>query len=244
MTLSTKYYAIVALTLLAACAAPNGVDHYDPFETSNRSIHELNKSLDTIALRPASQVYGNLGPKPLRIGVNNFASNLSIPGTVVNDLLQLRLDDAVHNTARFLVNSTVGLAGLFDPASELGVEPRPSDFGETLHVWGFEEGAFVELPFFGPSTTRDTVGLIVDVALNPVGGWLGDGNRWIQPAASFAATLDDRFTFAGTVDSVLYESADSYIQSRLFFLENRRFELGDGAETDEELYESYEDVFR
>ena len=103
----------------------------------NRSIHELNKSLDTIALRPASQVYGNLGPKPLRIGVNNFASNLSIPGTVVNDLLQLRLDDAVHNTARFLVNSTVGLAGLFDPASELGVEPRPSDFGETLHVWGF-----------------------------------------------------------------------------------------------------------
>lgn len=234
---------LTLLTVMAACAGPEvtgGI--YDPFEAQNRKIHAVNRKIDQVVLRPVSGTYGSALPEPVRIGVGNFASNLSIPGTVVNDLLQFNIEDALHNTLRFLVNSTVGLGGLFDPALQGGVEPRDSDFGETMHVWGIGEGAYVELPLLGPSTVRDTFGGVVDFFLDPINTLVPTPERYLAPLVAVASRVGDRYRFRSTVDSILYDSADSYAQSRLLYLENRRFRLGIEAD-DEDLYEGLYDDF-
>lgn len=230
---------------LAACAGPDGSGGvFDPYEEQNRATHAFNRELDGALLRPASNVYGGILPEPARIGIGNFASNLSIPGAVVNDLLQFNIEDALHNTVRFLVNSTVGLGGVLDPATKAGVEQRPSDFGETLHIWGAKEGAYVELPFVGPSTSRDAVGMVVDLFLDPINVIVPAPERYAAPVVSLASRVGDRYRFRGTVDSILYESADSYTQSQLLYLENRRFELNDGQEeAGDELYDLYEEAY-
>lgn len=237
------FTAIIICASLTACAGPDVASGiYDPLETRNRQIHESNRQLDKTLVGPAADVYGNGVPEPVRIGVGHFASNLGIPGTVVNDILQFRLGDALHNSARFLMNTTVGIGGILDPASDAGLEARNSDFGETLHVWGFKEGAYRELPLLGPSTSRDTVGMAVDFFLDPVGLLIPAPERYISTLASGASKIGDRYRFSDTVDSILYDSADSYAQARLLYLENRRFQLGqDSAEIDAELYDLYEE---
>lgn len=239
------YFAKIAtvLLLLSACAGPDVASGiYDPLEVRNREIHEGNRQLDKDLLGPASNAYGTGLPEPVRNGVGHFASNLGVPGTVVNDLLQFRIGDALHNTARFLLNTTVGLGGILDPAKEIGLEQRPSDFGETLHVWGFKEGAYRELPVLGPSTTRDAVGTVVDFFLDPIALVIPAPERYISTLASGASKIGDRYRFGETVESILHESADSYAQARLLYLENRRFQLGqDDLETNEELYDIYEE---
>lgn len=231
----------LALALTAGCASTGNPD--DPLEPVNRATHAINKGLDTVVLRPASQVYGAVAPQPLRQGVNNFAENLSVPGSMVNDLLQGNVEDAFHNLARFTMNTTFGLGGIFDTATALGIEERPSDFGETLKVWGVAEGAYVELPVLGPATTRSAVGQIVDIVINPARQVLPVDQRWVATAADVAQRVDTRYSFASTIDAVLYESADSYEQSRLLFLQNRRFALGESEEEEDELYDLYEEAF-
>ena len=229
-------------SLLFACAGPDipgGV--YDPFEAQNRRVHDFNRQVDKTLLRPASNVYGKGLPEPVRIGVGNFASNLSIPRAVLNDLLQFNVEDAVHNTLRFVVNTTVGLGGVLDPATAAGVEPRDSDFGETLHVWGVKEGAYMELPFAGPSTTRDTVGMVVDFVIDPLNTLLEPPERYVGPVATIFSKVGDRYRFSGTFDSVFYDSADSYAQARLLYLENRRFKLGVDVQQEDDLYEGLYD---
>ncbi len=235
---------VVLVGALMGCAGPqvaSGI--YDPYEAQNRRTHEFNRQIDKALLKPVSGAYGKTLPEPVRIGVGNFASNLSLPGAVLNDLLQLNIEDALHNTVRFVVNSTIGLGGILDPAMAGGVEARDTDFGETLHVWGVSEGAYVELPFAGPSTSRDALGLLVDVVIDPVNKLLPRSRRYIVPVASLAAKVGDRYRFRSTVDSILYESADSYAQARLLYLENRRFELGVSAPAEDDLYEGlYDDL--
>jgi len=231
------------LLALAGCAGPevtSGV--YDPLEPANRQMHAANKGLDRALLRPAANGYGQI-PPDLRRGVSNFADNLSVPGTVVNDLLQFRVEDALHNTLRFAINTTVGLGGILDPASKAGIEARSSDFGETLHVWGVAEGAYIELPAFGPSTARNTAGMVVDIFLDPMAQILPADAQWLLPAGFVANKLNDRASFSQTVDSVLYESEDSYAQTRLFYLESRRFALGADQEAEDDLYDLYEEAF-
>lgn len=233
---------VLLAAALAGCAAPPPpAEPYDPDEASNRAVHEFNKALDRALVDPAATGYGQVVPEPVRIGISNFASNLELPGEVLNSLLQGRIGPAAENTLRFAVNSTVGLGGLLDPSRRLGLEGRRTDFGETLHVWGAEEGAYMELPFLGPSTTRDTVGRIVDVALDPLRLVLptAEGNA-VTVIGGFSS-LGDRYRFGNTVDSVLYDSADSYAQTRLLYLQNRRYELGQTAPEDEFL-DPYEDL--
>ena len=208
-----------------AGAADPGVGINDPNEAQNRQIHEFNKAVDRSVLRPASRVYSVL-PDPVERGVSNVASNLDLPGDVVNGLLQGRPVAAIQNTARFVVNTTVGIAGLFDPASAIGLNARPTDFGETLHVWGASEGTYGEVPFLGPKTERDLAGTVVDVALNPLRLILPAPERRIALGAKAGATLGDRARYTETLDGVLYESADSYAQTRLLYLQNRRHALG------------------
>lgn len=217
----------LALSALAACAAPAPPSEpFDPSEAQNRKTHELNKSLDKALLGPASEGYGSAIPEPVQRGVQNFAGNLDLPGDVLNGLLQGRPVRASENTLRFVLNTTIGIGGLFDPARALGIEGKPTDFGETLHVWGVAEGAYNELPVLGPSTDRDTVGRVVDIFINPVRLAIPDEGRTALAGVGVASTLGDRYRFGDTVDSILYDSADSYTQARLLYLQNRRFELG------------------
>ncbi|MDA0901315.1 MAG: VacJ family lipoprotein [Proteobacteria bacterium] len=200
----------------------------DPLEPVNRGMHAVNKGVDTVVLRPVSMVYGTVIPARLRTGIGNLASNLGEPANFVNNLLQARLDQAATNGTRFLINSTIGVLGLLDVATLMGIEGRPADFGETLHVWGAGEGAYLELPLFGPSTTRDATGLIVDFAMNPF-GYLSPSDDVLSAArrVRIADTVGLRYSLRSTIDAVLYDSTDSYAQSRLIYLQNRRFELND-----------------
>jgi phospholipid-binding lipoprotein MlaA len=223
-----------AVLLVSACAAaPAPQTPQDPYENVNRSVHAFNKGVDSALLRPVSKGYGAVVPAPVRQGVNNFAENLEGPGDVVNNLLQGRIGNAGQNTLVFLTNSIMGVGGIFDAATAIGIPRKPTDFGETLHVWGAGEGNYVELPLLGPSTERDAVGRVVDIALNPLRYTLQPPESDVATAANVLSVIGDRARYSDTIDSILYDSADSYAQARLLYLQKRRFELGQTASEDE-----------
>ena len=230
--------AMVLCGFLAACATPSpeqttngGV--FDPYEGANRSVHGFNRGVDRVLFRPASKGYVTIVPEPMVTSFSHFAENLSMPGQMVNALLQGDLRTAGNALARFAMNTTIGFAGLADPATEFKVPAVDTDFGETLHVWGVREGAYVELPFFGPSTSRDAVGLFVDFFTNPISYATHNPADNISAYAEIVRRMGDRGNFSDTIDAILYESADSYAQLRLIYLQNRRFELGQSDQSSE-----------
>lgn len=225
--------ALIFVALVAGCAAqdPSATgDVFDPYEAENRRMHEFNRGVDRSLVRPVSKGYANVVPDDIETGVVRLAENLSLPGDIVNNILQLDMRSAFQDTARLVVNTTVGLGGVFDPASEMGMAaPSNTDFGETLHVWGAREGAYIELPLLGPSTTRDTFGIFVDLFTNPLTYVLDSPENLVGTAAGVASGLSRRDRFSETIDQILYESEDSYAQSRSIFLQSRRFRLGGTA---------------
>jgi phospholipid-binding lipoprotein MlaA len=209
----------------------------DPYEAQNRAIHGFNKGLDRSLVRPISKGYAVI-PVDLRDRVNDFSTNLSLPGVAINSLLQADLRGAGIATSRFVINTTLGFAGFFDPSTSMSIPDHSTDFGQTLAVWGVGEGAYIEMPIFGPSTQRDAVGFVTDFFTNPLTFWTIDTSpeQYIPPTARGAAWLNDREKFAGEIDSVLYESADSYALARSIYLQNRRFELGTTGTGGEDAY--------
>jgi len=233
----------LALALFVAACGPAELPTTieDPYEAQNRQTHEFNRSLDRTVLRPVSRAYGSTVPRPVRRAVTNFSDNLGQPGVVLNDLLQFNIADAVHNSFRFVINTTIGVGGIFDPATDFGIERRDTDFGETMHVWGAPEGAYLELPLLGPSTERDAFGRLVDIAIDPLGNLLPRTEEGAIRVARILARFDDRYTYSEFVDEILYQSADSYAQSRLLYLQNRRFNLQGGRS--EQYLDPYEDPY-
>ncbi len=225
----------VAFAGLSACApADIERDPDDPLEDINRVTHGFNKGLDSVLFRPIATAYGTVVPEPVMRGIDNFASNASLPGTIVNDVLQANFEDAANNLGRFLVNTTFGVAGLIDPATSMDLPARDSDFGETLHVWGFGEGAYVELPVMGPSTGRDAVGIVADFIMNPLPNILTREGRRVVTGANWSSRVGLRYQLRDTIDSILYSSSDSYEQLRLNYLDSRRYALGGGDVLDED----------
>lgn len=237
-SLAGPYKLLLALAVaasLSACATSqdpatrtDGIN--DPYERQNRAIHEFNKDLDQTIVRPVSKAYAVIPPE-MRDRVNDFSENLSMPGVAINSLLQGDLRGVGLATTRFVMNTTIGIAGLVDAASEFGIPEHDTDFGETLAVWGVGEGAYIELPVFGPSTQRDAIGFVTDFFTNPLtfATLDDDPERYIPPTARAGAVLNDRDRLSTTIDAILYESADSYAQSRSIYLQNRRFELEGAA---------------
>ena len=133
---------------------------YDPFEPVNRAIFSFNNVADRIVLEPIAKGYKKL-PSPIQSGINNFLSNLRAPLVVVNQLLQGQGENAVQSSGRFIVNSTVGVFGLFDVAEKIGLEEKEEDYGQTLATWGVGDGFYIVLPLFGPSNLRDTSGMVL-----------------------------------------------------------------------------------
>ncbi|MEY8116739.1 VacJ family lipoprotein [Falsihalocynthiibacter sp. BN13B15] len=214
------------MSLLSSCAHPERTGEiYDPYEKSNRARHENTKQSDQGMIGPVAQAYGKT-PEFLRTTVTNFSDYLALYPMVGNNLLQFNLAGAAQNSTRLLVNTTFGLAGLFDVASDMGIYEDSTGFGDTLAVWGVGEGAYLEAPFLGPTTQRDAVGGVVDLATNPM--FYSDGGRYaaVGLLALLGAKLDKRFRYSGSVDQLFNESADSYVQTRMMYLQNRRYELG------------------
>ena len=237
-----KFALIAAPVFLAACSpAPSELGFADPFEAQNRQTHELNRTLDRAILRPISTAYGENTPNPARKAIGNVAETLSLPGTVLNNILQFRIEEAGANTFRFLVNATFGFGGLMDVASEAGIARDPSDFGETLYVWGVGEGNYLELPLLGPSTSRAAAGLVVDTLTNPLNFVLDGPDRAGGTGAAILNGVNTRYEAGDLIDSILYESEDSYAQARLLYLQNRRFRLS--GETQLDSFDPYEDVY-
>jgi len=241
LTLQTGALAVCAV--LAGCGGtpPQDEQFWDPHEEQNRSTHEFNKNLDqafATAIKPI------VLPDPVFVGFSNASSNLGLPSKVVNSVLQGRAEPAVENTLRFVINSTIGIGGLFDPAgSVFGLHETDTDFGETLYVWGWSEGAYIVLPVIGPSTERDAVGWLVDLALDPVNVMFEGQDAVAVTGVRIAGKIADRKRFGDTVDSVLHESADSYAQTRLLYLQSRRYQLSGRQENDADAFDPYEDPY-
>ena len=237
----------LALGLVAACGQPDGAvtraDPYDPHEATNRKMHEFNRAVDRALLRPAGKGYSNAIPDDIEAAIGRVAFNLSIPSAVVNNILQGNMRGAITDTARFVVNTTVGVAGILDPATEINMPAATdADFGQTLYVWGVPEGAYAEVPFLGPGTNRSMAGKVVDIFTNPLSYVLPSPESYYGTAASLGARLSDRGQRSDTIDSILYESADSYAQVRSIYLQNRRFKLeqgpgGTSVESNESVYD-------
>jgi phospholipid-binding lipoprotein MlaA len=164
---------LVAVTSLSACTTTGAEDRssagvYDPFEGVNRGIYAFNETVDKAAIEPVARGYKAIAPEPVRDGVSNFLVNLRQPIVFTNSVLQGNINASGETFGRFLINSTVGIAGLFDVASTLGVAEHDEDFGQTLGVWGVEPGPYIMLPLLGPSNLRDTVGIGTDRLFDPL----------------------------------------------------------------------------
>ena len=230
----------VPLLILSACSPSFKLGNYDdPYENVNRKSHEINKTIDKKFLKPSSQVYSEfLGQKP-RNAISNFSENWGLPKDLVNYTLQGDIGNASKTTGQFLFNSTIGIAGIFDPSEKFGINARGTDFGETMHRWGVSEGDYVEIIFLGPSTERDAVGKVADLILDPIGFIINPWQSGLRSTANVANVLGNRAALGSTIDNILYESADSYAQTKLAYLQGRRFRLN--PEISEVYYDPYED---
>ena len=232
---------VLLLLMVAGCTRPDGTvsrgDVFDPYEDQNRRAHDFNVALDRAFGRPVSKGYGFVIPRWLQAGIGNFSRNLGQPRVILNNLLQGDVENAGINTLRFALNTTFGVGGIFDPATEARLPLRETDFGVTMHVWGVPEGAYMELPFWGPTTERDIIGVLANFVIDPLSWALPLNRRYARIVADVADDIGERDRLSETIDSILYESEDSYAQTRLIYLQNRAFELGgNSANTSEDPY--------
>ncbi|MEM7541284.1 MAG: VacJ family lipoprotein [Pseudomonadota bacterium] len=163
-----KVLAVLLGLALAGCASNQSSDPSDPHENLNRSFYNFNDKLDRNFFEPLAEGYVKVTPDPVRDGVTNFFDNVNYINVIANDLLQGKLNDFASDTGRFVVNSTVGIGGLFDPATSLGLEEHNEDLGQTFGKWGAGEGAYLVLPFMGPSSYRDVGSPVMGTLLNPL----------------------------------------------------------------------------
>jgi len=220
----TKRFA-VAMALAIFSYQPAAADENDPFEANNRLFHNFNISVDQFVYRPVAHAYGAVTPGVVMQGISNMSSNLSVPGIVLNNILQLDVDSALINTARFTINTTLGVGGLLDVAAGLGMQGQTTDFGETFYTYGVSSGPYLVLPLIGPSNTRDAVGTLAGLALNPVNRVLsGDA----LAGAALVKGLDflgARYTNSDFLDSLLHDNEESYTEIKLYFEQNRKYRL-------------------
>jgi phospholipid-binding lipoprotein MlaA len=224
---------LVAATLvltLCGCATTHQAVPADPWERFNRGSQRFNDALDRAVLKPVATRYHKFVPRVIRTGVTNLLGHLEFPTTIVNDLLQLKLRDTAADIGRFVLNSTLGIGGLLDPATRVGIPRNDEDFGQTLGRWGVPAGPYVVLPLLGPSTLRDTPAIVVDgqtdlrVQLD-----LDTGSR----VALGVLTIVDRRASLLSTDATLDSAFDRYAFIRNAWLQRREYLVRDGDVPDE-----------
>jgi len=235
---------LLAAVTLGGCASQGAADRGtpgDPFEPVNRVTYKLNDVADLFVLRPIAVGYERITPAIVRTGVNNFFDNLGTPVDIVNAFLQGKFRQGLSDTGRFALNSTLGLAGILDPASDVGLAKHDEDFGQTLGVWGFPEGPYLVVPFFGPRTLRHGAGQLVDVLYHPQTQY---DNSSVRSKVNILWIIHERSRLLG-IDEEVRRAFDPYAFVRDSYLQNRRFLRYDGElpEEDFDFGEDFEDEF-
>jgi phospholipid-binding lipoprotein MlaA len=234
--LRARYIGIALLLPLAACATPKAgsfeVAEADRWEGRNRKIYNFNKRLDARVLKPTANVYRTVVPKSARTGITNIYSNYGEPANIMNALLQGKIKQAFRSLDRLIINTTLGIGGIADNATELGRPQEPEDFGQTFATWGIESGPYVVLPVFGPSTLRDSFGLAFDIVIDPAdfarNAAFSPSIPWrIGQLATRIINFRARATEMGA-DTLLSESLDEYALLKSVYLQNRRNAIYDG----------------
>ena len=234
-TIIKKWILCAALFFMVGCASTH-TNPDDPLESYNRAAFGFNRAVDVLFVYPFGHVYNTLTPKPIRVMATNFFNNLALIPTVANDILQGEFKYAIVDTSRFAVNSTLGLFGALDMASYFGHEQHYTDFGLTLAKWGYKDSTYFVIPFFGPSTIRDTVGLSVDFFVF---------SYYYYVILDSFSTRAYFFTYmylharAETLDTekLVYDLAlDPYAFMRDAYLQNRAFRIEGKEAADEDPY--------
>jgi phospholipid-binding lipoprotein MlaA len=229
--------ALMALALLAGCATrpdPNDPDEVaefkqtnDPIEPFNRKMYAVHQGIDRVILRPVAVAYRDVVPQPVRTGIRNVLGNLRTPVILANDMLQGEPRRAGDTLGRFLINSTLGLGGIFDVAgNQFGVKGHSEDYGQTLAVWGVGEGAYLFIPVLGPSNPRDLTGFGLGIASDPL-TWVGQGVAVdvLTGTRAGMSVVDTRESLIEVIDIVNTESLDSYATLRSAYRQRRNAEI-------------------
>jgi phospholipid-binding lipoprotein MlaA len=230
---------LLSALFVAGCAsAPGRTTNQDPYEGFNRGVYKFNDTLDRAALKPLAKGYRKVTPGFVRSGIGNVLSNLEYPGTFVNQFLQGKWVLGFRDTGRFLINSTLGVAGIFDVATPLGLEKNDEDFGQTLAFWGVSSGPFINLPLFGPSSMRDAPARAFDWLTNPLQysdiPWEAEwGQRVIGVVHQRAELLP--------LDETLQRTYDPYAFIRDAWTQQREFNVFDGNPPPETLEDVMEE---
>ena len=228
---------LAGLALTGCATLPSGKpDPRDPWERMNRSTYAFNDAVDRAVAKPVAKAYVKVMPRFVRTGVSNVFNNLNTLNTIVNDVLQGKMRQAGNDSARFLLNTTFGIGGLYDAASKAGLEFNDEDFGQTFGKWGMKPGPYLVLPLLGPSTTRDTFGKLVDQFTYPVTYLEDDSTRlWIR----LVSLLDTRAELLD-IDAQIDRSYDKYAFVRNAWLQRREFQVTDGNVDESSLEEDFE----
>lgn len=235
-----RVLGVLALCLAGGCATlPEGTQRSedDPWERYNRSIYKFNDAVDKAVLRPVAKGYDTITPDPVQRSVTNFFNNLSYPVVALNQFLQGKFLDGGKDFGRFLINTTVGFGGIFDPATEMGLSANNEDFGQTFAVWGLPSGPYFVLPFLGPSTIRDSVGLAVSTEFDAQYEVINKPERYYLIALN---VINQRAQFL-TLDEQLQETFDPYTFMRDAYLQRREYLIYDGNPPQDEYYDDLYD---
>lgn len=225
---------IVLMLALGGCVTPEkslnlpgGLE--DPFEGYNRAVFDFNLAADRVVLRPVAIGYRYVVPRPVRVGVRNVLDNLDTPVILTNDLLQGELDRAGITLARFGINSTLGIGGIFDWAEDWGLPRHEEDFGQTLAVWGVGHGPYTVIPLLGPASVRDGFGRVVDIAADPL-TWVEYGETWDwAPYTRYGLRIvEQRERSIETFDDLERTSIDFYAAARSFYAQQRAGLIANG----------------
>lgn len=227
--------ALGLLVVLAqGCATGPNVNPADPMEPLNRAVFNFNDGVDRAILRPVATAYDQVLPSPVKTGVRNFFGNISDVWSVVNNLLQFKIQESLETLMRVSVNSTLGFGGLLDIGTEMGLPKNTQDFGQTLGVWGLGAGPYVVLPLFGPSSVRDTVGTVVDGSVDLV-----NNARHVPTRNSLTVlrVVDKRADLLGTTNILDQAALDKYSFTRDLYLQRRASSIGKDTAVKEERFD-------
>lgn len=211
----------------ATAAQARGGSSIDPWQSFNRPVYQFNKAFDRVLIRPLAHVYTDWMPGAVRSGVRNFYENLDDVNVVVNDLLQLKMRQALGDSCRLVINSTVGIGGLFDPATSMGLRKHYEDFGQTLGYWGVGDGGYLMLPILGSSTLRDAVGTAPDIFFNPL-RLVTDGK--LRTGLVLLDMVDTRASYFAAESMI---RGDEYSFVRNAYMQRREYLVLDGQVVDE-----------
>jgi len=227
---TTKTFLLLLLLplFLGGCATVNEAerDPRDPFENFNRDVHKFNDGVDRAVLKPLARGYQAIVPTPVDNGITNFFSNINDVVSAVNNLLQFKLTRAASDVGRVLINTTVGILGFMDVASNMNLPKYGEDFGQTLGAWGVDPGPYIVLPLLGPSNGRDSVGLVVDWYTDPVNYLEPDSHRFWTKALRL---VDKRADLLGASKVLDQAALDPYEFTRDAYLQKRQHDVYDGA---------------